>query len=59
MSQNDRGAMPITVNKFCAICSHLVRSMADLVVKHGHFRGLLEAVFRTIVLKIEDDHQCC
>ena len=43
----------ITANKLRAVSSRLVRSMADLASKNGHFG----AVFRTIVLKTPDDRQ--
>ena len=44
----------ITTNRFRAVSSRLARSMADLVSKNGRFG----AVFRTIVLKMQDARQC-
>ena len=46
--------MRITTNIFRGIWSRLARSTADLVSKNGRFR----AIFRTIVLKTQDDHRC-
>ena len=46
--------MHITINKFCAVLSRLARPMAGLVSKKGRFW----AVFRTIVLKVQDDRRC-
>ena len=46
--------MRITTNKFHAVSSHLARSTADLVSKNGRFG----AVFRTTVLKVQDDRRC-
>ena len=43
--------MRITANRSPAILSRLARSMADLVSKNGRFW----AVFRTIILKTQDD----
>ena len=53
VAQNDRGAnaMRITTNKFRCVLSRLARSTADSVSKNGRFW----AVFRTIVLKVQDD----
>ena len=42
----------ITTNRFRSVSSRLARSMADLVSKNARFW----AVFRTIVLKTQDDH---
>ena len=41
-------------NKFCVILSHPARSIANSVSKNGNF----QPVFRTIVLKVQDDRQC-
>ena len=46
--------MRITTNKFRCVLSRLACSTADLVSKNGHFW----AVFRTIVLKTQDDRWC-
>ena len=46
--------MRSTTNKFRCVSSRLARSMANLVSKNGRFW----AVFRTIVLKTEDDRRC-
>ena len=46
--------MHITKKRFCCVSSPLARSEADLVSKNGRFWAL----FRTIVLKTQDDGQC-
>ena len=43
--------MPITTNRFRAVSRRLARSTAHLLFKNGRFW----AVFRTIVLKTQDD----
>ena len=45
--------MHITTNRFCCVLSRLACSTAGLVSKNGHFL----AVFRTIVLKVQDDRR--
>ena len=47
--------MRITTNRVHAISSRLARSTADFVSKNGRFG----AVFRTIVLKTQDDRRKC
>ena len=46
--------MCITTNKFCAFSSRLASPLADLMSKNGRFG----AIFATIVLKVQDGHQC-
>ena len=45
--------MRITTNKFHCVLSRLAHSTANLVTKNGPFW----AVFRTIVLKFQDDRR--
>ena len=45
--------MRIGTSKFRCVLSRLARSTADLVSKNGRFW----AVFRTIILKVQDDRR--